>query len=491
MVNNFRWISLGLSLFLGAASLGAETASSALPDAFSARDLLWERRLGTHQYTIPIIHAGRLYVGVNDRGIKHPAVKSTGGGILMCMEPSTGRIHWQMPIPRNMDGKTAPYHFNHWRCGVCSQPAFDGERLYIVGPRGDILCLDPHGQANGNDGPFVTERAYMGAQEYTLGAADGDILWRFDLIREVDVVPHDVCGSSPLLLDDFLYACTGNGQEGRHKEIAHPHAPSLVVLDKRTGRLIATEGQLFGTRLLHGNWSSPRATAVNGRTMVLFSGGDGILYAFKPVDKAMDKLQTLEILWQYDCNPKDYRWRDGKPVPYSRWNKNVPDGPSELIASPVVYNGRVYVAMGQSPIHGTGQGRLCCVDAVSGKLIWATRKVDRTLSDVVIHDGLLYIGDYSGNFFCMEADTGEVLWEHDMEHGVWCASALVADGKVFISTEKNVLWVLKAGREKQVLARSRLRSMAITPTVIDGVLYFPTQRNLFALRCPVKRALDR
>jgi len=53
---------------------------------------------------------------------------------------------------------------------------------------------------------------------------------------------------------------------------------------------------------------------------------------------------------------------------------------------------------------------------------------------------------------------------------------------VYISTERNELLVLKASREKEMVSRCRLQSMAITPTVEDGVLYLPTQKRLFALR---------
>ena len=44
-----------------------------------------------------------------------------------------------------------------WKCGTCSGPLVDGSRVYVVGNRGEILCLDREGQANGNDGPFRKE----------------------------------------------------------------------------------------------------------------------------------------------------------------------------------------------------------------------------------------------------------------------------------------------------------------------------------------------
>ena len=58
-------------------------------------------------------------------------------------------------------------------------------------------------------------------------------------------------------------------------------APSLIVLDKHTGRLAATDDEQIGTRLLHGQWSSPSLGQVGGKTLVFFGGGDGVCYAFE------------------------------------------------------------------------------------------------------------------------------------------------------------------------------------------------------------------
>ena len=94
----------------------------------------------------------------------------------------------------------------------------------------------------------------------------------------------------------------------------------------------------------------------------------------------------------------------------------------------------------------------------------------------------MYISDYSGRLFCFDAATGDVIWQQELDSGVWCASPVIADGKLYVSTEKKMLWVMKAGREKAIVARSRLRSEAITPTVADQVLYLPTQKRLFAVQ---------
>ena len=478
--------SFAFSFLSLSASLHAAAADEISSDPFPSRDLIWSVRLGTNQYTIPRIDSHQIFIGINDRGLEHPAIKRTGGGILMCLDRQSARMLWQLPIPRYMEGTKPPFHFNHWKCGVCSRPALDGKKLFLVGPRGDVLCLDRNGQADGNDPPFLKETEYMHFPpdpNYQLTPYDGDIIWRFDLIKKLSIVPHDVCGSTPLLLGDHLYVCTSNGMDDTHQNVANPSAPTLIVLDKNSGRLLAADAELIGKRMLHGHWSSPIAAKVNNKTIILFGGGDGVLYAFEPfVSSAADhKPETLKKIWQYDCNPSDYRKKDGKKIPYSSWNKKSPEGPSEIIATPVVHENRIYIAIGQSPIHGPGKGLLSCIDAATGKKIWDSRLVDRSLSNAAIHKGLLYISDFSGKLNCFDAKSGTHLWQHNLGAGVWSASPIVVNEKVYISTEANILWVLKAAPQRQVLSRSRLKSMAITPTIHDGVFYLPTQKRLFAV----------
>jgi len=446
---------------------------------------LWELRLGSHTYSIPTIDRGRIYIGANDAGVQRPGYKPAGGGVLMCVDQATGKLIWQLPTPRYFAGVKPPYHFDQWGCGICSGPVVDGERVYVISDRAEVLCLDREGQANGNDGPFQDELAYMGitnVPDAKLEPTDGDIIWKYDLIPELDVVPHDVCGSTLLIDGDLLYACTSNGIDGQHDKVPRPDAPTLIVLDKRTGRLVARDDEKIGRRLLHGNWSSPSPGRVNGRTLIFFGGGDGILYAFEPPGPAKDsRVALLQKAWSYDCNPPGFRLRDGQPVPYSRDSKNSPDGPSEIIGTPVFYNGHVYVAIGQSPLHGNGRGCLSCVDAATGTRVWASELVQRTLATPSLAEGLLYIPDTTGNLHCFDAGTGERYWVHPLGGAALYASSFVADGKVYIGTETASLWVLRAGKQLQVLSKTRLKANPITLTAANGVLYIPTQRSLLAV----------
>ena len=89
-----------LLVILAGSLCGATANNSALPGAFDREDLLWEIRLGTHQYTIPRIDNGQIFISINDRNLKHSVLKKTGGGIVMCLEEATVKMLWQLPIPR-------------------------------------------------------------------------------------------------------------------------------------------------------------------------------------------------------------------------------------------------------------------------------------------------------------------------------------------------------------------------------------------------------
>jgi len=58
------------------------------------------------------------------------------------------------------------------------------------------------------------------------------------------------------------------------------------------------------------------------------------------------------------------------------------------------------------------------------------------------------------------------------------ANAFVADGKVYASTERGDFWIFKAGKEKEVLFKTKLPSPSITVTAVDGLLLIPMQNRL-------------
>ena len=59
-----------------------------------------------------------------------------------------------------------------------------------------------------------------------------------------------------MMLSDLLYVNSCNGVDNTHRKIRSPDAPSLVVLDKRTGRLVARDDRRIGPNIFHCTWCS-------------------------------------------------------------------------------------------------------------------------------------------------------------------------------------------------------------------------------------------
>ena len=490
------------------------SAATGLPDSFTpgkkrpsgggidpatTENVKWTARLGSLAYGNPTVAGGRVFVGTDDLTIVHdPRFKRTRGGLVKCFDEATGELVWQLVVPQR-DKLPAGAHFSHQFLGICSSPTVDANRVYVVTSACEVICLDAAGMADGNGGPFQDEGQYMvgpGKPPVEVTPADGDILWRYDMIDELAVCPHDAASCSPLVHGEMLYVTTSNGVDGPHKKVVSPLAPSLIVLEKTTGRLVAVDKEEIGTRLPHAQWSSPSLGKVGGKTLVFLGGGDGVCYAFEAVARASEGPVGLKKVWSYDCNPPEYKFRDGKPIPYydgdrrkGRGNKNDGRyvGPSQIIATPVFHNERIYVAIGQDPMHGRGRGMFHCIDATgsgditeSGK-IWSYDGLDRTISDATIAGGLVYIPDVAGRLHCLDADTGERYWVHEARAETW-GSPLVADGKVYLGTKTQFL-ILAAGKQLKVLSEVRLGAPVYTsPIVADGVLYVASQQYLWAVQ---------
>jgi len=465
-------------------------------DLKTTEHVRWTAHLGSHVYASPTIADGRVFIGTNDSCLHDARYEETGGGLLMCLDEATGKTLWNLVV-RGMERTPATRKYaNHLQVGICSPATVEGGRVYIVTNRAEVLCLDVQGMANGNDGPYTDERHYTrGADQppVAIGPGDADIIWRFDMLHELPIFPHDANCSAVLVHGDVLYVGTANGVDD--EVTPFPAGPSLIALDKHTGRLLGYDGAKIGTRVFHGQWSSPSFGQVGKQGLVFFGGGDGICYAFEALEHAPDRPVVLKCAWSCDCNPPEYRFRDGKPIDYWDGNARTSDsnkddgsyvGPSEIIATPVFYKNRVYVAIGQDPTHGRGRGMLNCIDATrrgdiskSGR-IWTFDKLDRTMSTVSISNGLLYIADHPGRLYCLDAETGECYWVYDTKQQVW-GSTLVADGKIYLGTQK-ALWVFAAGKEKRVLNQVRLGSPVwATPVAAGDTLYVASQRYLWAV----------
>jgi outer membrane protein assembly factor BamB len=481
---------------------GTRNPATGQIDLSAAKNVRWAVKLGGSCYSNPTVAGGRVFVGSDDLTIdEDPRFDRVGGGMVKCFDEATGALLWQLltPIRTNLP-KTA--HFNHQKLGTCSSPTIEGDRVYVVSSAGEILCLDVHGQANGNDGPFVDEAKHMvppGVAPINLGSHDADILWRFDPIDALGVQPHDSAACSILIHGNVLYVSTSNGMGHDHETMPAPEAPAIIALDKRTGKLVATEDEKLSSRIYHAQWCSPSLGVVNGKTLIFFGGGDGVLYAFESIEEVPEQPVKLKKVFSYDCNPPQFRFHpDGRPIRYmdgdKLLNRSGPNnndglyvGPNDVIATPTFVDGRIYVAIGRDPTDGRGRGMFHCIDATkTGDItqtgrIWTYDALDRTTATAVVANGLVYLPDFAGRIHCLDADSGKVQWVHESGAETW-GGALAADGKLYIGNKRELL-VMAQGKQPKILSTIRLGGAIYgTPIAANGTLFVATNRTMWAVQ---------
>jgi outer membrane protein assembly factor BamB len=457
----------------------ANTTDKGILDSFGVakgkeKNVKWNVELGDQAFGGPAIAGGRIFVGTNNAKPRDPKIKGDKG-VLMCFKESDGTFLWQIVHDKLENGA-----LDAADCGVASTPAVDGDRLYYVSNRCELVCADVKGDT---DNP-----------------GKGKIIWSLDMITELKVYPGGLAGGlancSHLVLDDLVYVVTSNGVSMETQKPPYPEAPSFLAVNKASGKPV-WQSDLPGKAIIDGQWGNPVAAEVDGKKQVIFPGGDGWLYGFAA--------QSGDLLWKFDCNPKNSS--------YKKRTRNY------LVATPVVYDGKVYVGVGREPDEGTGVGHLWCIDLTKAPknkdkdfspvddkfdpkdpvnkdsgLVWhlggpAPEGIDppyyfgRTVSTVAVHDGVVYATDLDGFLHCLDAKTGEKLWSHDLSSSVW-ASPYYVDGKIFIGAFNGSgdLFIFTAGKKKKDPIKIETGDPLKVPAVAaHGVLYINRGDRLFAI----------
>jgi outer membrane protein assembly factor BamB len=420
-------------------------------DVASKKNIRWVAELGSQTYGNPVVSGGKVFVGTNNEALRDP--KQPGDrGVLMAFRESDGEFLWQHTSEKLASGRVNDWPFQ----GVASSPLVEGNRLYYISNRAELICLDTEGFADGkNDGPYTDEK-------FT-GPKDADVIWKLDMMDELGVFPHNLANSSPVAYGDMIFVSTSNGHDESHVHIPSPRAPAIIAVNKKTGELI-WEDNSVGENILHGQWSSAAVGEAGGLTQVIIGQGDGWVRGFQA--------NTGEKLWEFDMNPKDSVW---------------PKTRNEVISTPIIVDGIVYIANGQDPEHGEGVGHLYAIDPTkrgditqTGR-IWHYDKIRRSISTGALHEGILYYADFSGFLHALDAKTGKPYWVHDMLAAVW-SSPYVVDGKVYLGDEDGDVAILATGKEKKLIAEINMgSSVYCTPVAANNTLYVVTRNQLFAI----------
>ncbi len=462
-------------------------------DVAKKDNVKWVANLGSKAYGGPIVAGGKVFVGTNNQAPRDPKLRKPNGepidhGIVMSFDADHGNFLWQIAFPKLEAGQVMDWPLE----GICSSPVVEGDRFYFTSNRCEVICANIQGKT----------------------------VWKLDMIKNLGVFPHNLTVCSPLIAGDKLYVITANGVNEDHINVPAPKAPSFLCLAKADGKVIwqkndptakllevarqGDEKALFkqlvnrGELLQHGQWSNPAYGVVNGQPQVIFPGGDGWIYSFEP--------DTGKLIWKFDCNPKDSFYVLGR-----KGTRN------DFIATPVIYDNKVYIGVGQDPEHLPAVGHLWCIDMTkkgdvspelvtdasvfppktkanpNSAMVWhyggpsdakkAGRNYyfGRTMSTCAIKDDILYVAELERYLHCLDAKTGKVHWVHDTVASIW-SSPYWVDNKVYLGTDGGSVFVFAHGKDKKLLAENDMDGkVRATPVAANGTLYVMTENKLYAI----------
>ena len=256
--------------------------------------------------------------------------------------------------------------------------------------------------------------------------------------------------SSPLLFEDALYVEVLHGMK--------THDPSyLLRIDKKTGKTVwRVERPTEAVRESPDAYTTPALLRYDGKTEIVVSGGDCVT-GHDPA--------TGKELWRGNgFNPqKDPAYR--------------------VIASPVVFNGVVYTPTRVRPLQAFRAGGRG--DITQSHLLWAFQNGPDVPTPVT--DGTyFYVVNDRGIAWCLDARTGKEIWgPQRIQHGTYSASPVLADGKIYITSEEGVTTVFRAGPKFELLAENGMDEYTLSSVAISGgQIFLRTEQFLYAIGKP-------
>lgn len=261
--------------------------------------------------------------------------------------------------------------------------------------------------------------------------------------------------STPVLDGDRLYM-----------QLLHSSAALVLALDKATGKEIWKQNRPSdATAECEHSYASPILYR-SGKHEFLITHGCDYVVAHRLSD-------GKEI------------WRCGGLNPKGRYNPTL-----RFVASPVAVPGLIVVPSAKNgpvlAISPTARGDI--TERPLGHL-WTRPQNTPDVPSPLVVGGLVYLCRENGVLICMDAKTGEELYQertHSQRHR---ASPVYADGKIYLTARDGVVTVVRAGRKFEVLASNDLgESISSSPAISGGRIYLRTFESLYAIGRPSSHA---
>jgi outer membrane protein assembly factor BamB len=401
-----------------------------LPVKWSATEnVAWKAAIGGLGVSSPIVAGDRVFVTSQiGTGVRRP-----GNHPRLAQGASAGVAGERaLSTPREGQGDDRTFFV------VEAFNRIDGRRLWqhrveATGPLPGVH--DKHNLASPSpvtDGQMVY--AWFGTGQFVALDMNGKVVWQRHLGQEI--APFDINwghASSPTLYGDtVLLLCD------------HAPASYLLAVDKKTGK------ERWRVDRGKGRMSYTTPFVVESPT-----GPELIVNSSQRVDA-------------YDPRTGAFLWHVG--------GSNQFPIPAPTFHDGVVYMTRGYRSGPYMALRPGGRG-----DISTSHVVWEVPTGAPYISSLVYHEGILYMASDVGAVTAIDAATGKRIWQQRVE-GIFSASPVAADGKIYFVSETGETIVLKAGRQAEVLARNDVGERLIaSPAISNGQIFLRSDDRLFAI----------
>ena len=385
--------------FRGPAGQGVSAAVHVPVKWDAATHIAWKGEIPGRGWSSPVLSKGRVYLTC--------AVGETDGSNVslhaLCIDAANGHTIWDAEV---FQPEAAVAKAMHPKNSLASStPIVTGERLFV-------------------------HFGHMGTAALDLS---GKVVWRQTALK---YAPVHGAGGSPILADGALvFSCDGERE------------PFVAALDAGTGA-VRWQTPRKSPAKKQFSFSTPLAVTIGG-TKEIISPGSGFVGA-------------------YDLRDGHEIWRFGYGEGYS------------VVPRPVFSHGLLFVSSSfDAPVFYAIRPDGATGDVTATNVAWSARKgAPHTASPVVVGDEIYFVSD-AGIATCADAKTGEVHWSERLGGG-FSASPIAAEGRVYFQNEAGVGFVVKAGTTYELLATNDLgeRSLA-SYAVADGALFIRTEKRLW------------
>ena len=275
---------------------------------------------------------------------------------------------------------------------------------------------------------------HFGHQGTACLTLDGEMVWK---TVSVEYKPVHGNGGTPIIVNDTLVFSVDGAATTKVVALSLVDGSPRWTFDRESNA-----PRKF-------SFSTPALIEVNGSQQIVSPGSD--------VVHGLDA-KTGEMIWK---------------VTY--------DGYS-VIPKPVLYNGLLYVCTSYNTpwiycIDPSGKG-----DVTETHVKWSHQKQVPHTPSIIVRDDLIYMVSDRGIGSCLDAQTGEVVWQERIG-GNYSASPIYTNGLIYLQSEQGDATVIEASRDFKVVSKNTFGERTLASYgVANGTLLIRTAEKLYCVR---------